>query len=174
MVLNHRTRLGRHTGESLYRLAVPTTPVVAIDERAIPIYLSDDVFERLRAVFAGRTVRVLDTDVLRSADVKLTQWNTSARFESKDWLPHSSAFDLEQFRTQTDRWIEGPWISPGDGQPAAVVFRHVTRVGLPGLPHGVMWATRYQDETSGLVMRAMAYYDIVKDQFICRWDVFCD
>lgn len=154
--------------------------------------LSDDVFERLRRVFVGRTVRV--TQAQRVGDIQdgvmmTQQWNTGALMPLHvlDITPAHVAL----FRRRTDWWWNSPlcralethlelgvnWLDLPPPAPGATLAAHAfagtAHVGQLFLPAGGLWTAHYLDEASGVLMRVVAMYDINTDQALLRYDVLC-
>lgn len=163
----------------------PTTP----DQRFFK-GLSDDVFERLRSAFrekwSSRTMRVVVAEDMGDAvleGVLQFQWNTSYKLHASFTSDRPPYFPIDHFRWATNRWITGSCMCPefpvyGDWSPPsnqpvpiAEMFGKARIVGMPRLPHGLIWQAHYIDEDTGLVMRAVASYEVQMDEYLARWDV---
>jgi hypothetical protein len=143
--------------------------------------LSDDVFLRLTAALAGRSFEVLDGSRLGE---KFHRWIDGDIYQTRglsrnlntsyelDWSTPETFTDVERFREFTSRWTEGLLICTGGGPSNTVeAFADLSFVGTPNLPKGVEWAVYYVDEQTGLVMRAIAAFDIIRDRMVLRYDV---
>lgn len=135
--------------------------------------LSDDVFDRAQQATTGQQFYVTDCVRVGSAQdgyAMAAQECTGFKLDPKYLSPEPPVFDLEVFRLQTDRWSRVR-LDVGHGEPLQSLMARSRAVGRPYLPHGTLWATHYLSERSGLVMRAVAIFDIVTDFIVVRWDV---
>lgn len=163
---------------------------VASPDQRLARGMSDDVFERLLKAytnaFPSRPMWVVAIGQLGEyapeGRTLTNQWNSSFTTPSAFSTDQQPYFDLAEFRNGTNGWVAGTCIQPsrpGYGGPPsqqvpiAEMFGERRIVGMPMLPSGLQWRAHYVDEDTGLVMRALAYLDIMTDEFICRWDVIC-
>ncbi len=88
----------------------------------------------------------------------------------------SGVFPIDDFVEKTSRWASGYSLLPADQKTYSAIEAFGQGhskgvVGQPPLPRGVMFAAHYVDTVTGMVMRAVAAYDMSHDRALMRFDV---